>query len=100
MGLTVCSRLELEQGSRRMEQLEVAQCRQQMQLMADENVRLRKEVEVRVFFRRNSVLLFLLRLVCLGTSYLEQRFQMFSSQGSPKYDCEKPISNIYYKHQA
>uniref|UniRef100_A0A8C1UC43 RING-type E3 ubiquitin transferase n=1 Tax=Cyprinus carpio TaxID=7962 RepID=A0A8C1UC43_CYPCA len=39
------SRLELEQGSRRMEQLEVAQCRQQMQLMADENVRLRKEVE-------------------------------------------------------
>uniref|UniRef100_A0A8C2IH79 RING-type E3 ubiquitin transferase n=1 Tax=Cyprinus carpio TaxID=7962 RepID=A0A8C2IH79_CYPCA len=40
------SRLELEQGSRRMEQLEVAQCRQQMQLVADENVRLRKEVEV------------------------------------------------------
>uniref|UniRef100_A0A8C1DUP8 RING-type E3 ubiquitin transferase n=1 Tax=Cyprinus carpio carpio TaxID=630221 RepID=A0A8C1DUP8_CYPCA len=39
------SRLELEQGSRRMEQLEVAQCRQQMQLVADENVRLRKEVE-------------------------------------------------------
>lgn len=39
------SRLELEQGSRRMEQLEVAQCRQQMQLMADENVRLRKELE-------------------------------------------------------
>ncbi|XP_016388235.1 E3 ubiquitin-protein ligase RFWD3 [Sinocyclocheilus rhinocerous] len=39
------SRLELEQGSRRMEQLEVAQCRQQMQLMTDENVRLRKEVE-------------------------------------------------------
>ncbi|KTF88029.1 hypothetical protein cypCar_00027570 [Cyprinus carpio] len=40
------SRLELEQGSRRMEQLEVAQCRQQMQLVADENVRLRKEVEL------------------------------------------------------
>ncbi|XP_043084566.1 E3 ubiquitin-protein ligase RFWD3 isoform X2 [Puntigrus tetrazona] len=39
------SRLELEQGSRRMEQLEVAQCRQQMQLVVDENVRLRKEVE-------------------------------------------------------
>ncbi|XP_026059131.1 E3 ubiquitin-protein ligase RFWD3-like [Carassius auratus] len=39
------SRLELEQGSRRMEQLEVAQCRQQMQLLADENVRLRKELE-------------------------------------------------------
>lgn len=39
------SRLELEQGSRRMEQLEVAQCRQQMQLMVDENLRLRKEVE-------------------------------------------------------
>ncbi|XP_073688189.1 E3 ubiquitin-protein ligase rfwd3.S [Garra rufa] len=39
------SRLELEQGSRRMEQLEVAQCRQQMQLISDENVRLRKEVE-------------------------------------------------------
>ncbi|XP_016328354.1 E3 ubiquitin-protein ligase RFWD3-like isoform X3 [Sinocyclocheilus anshuiensis] len=39
------SRLELERGSRRMEQLEGAQCRQQMQLVADENVRLRKEVE-------------------------------------------------------
>ncbi|ROJ64710.1 E3 ubiquitin-protein ligase RFWD3, partial [Anabarilius grahami] len=39
------SRLELEQGSRRMEQLEVAQCRQQLQLVADENVRLRREVE-------------------------------------------------------
>ncbi|XP_016116340.1 E3 ubiquitin-protein ligase RFWD3-like [Sinocyclocheilus grahami] len=39
------SRLELEQGSRRMEQLKVAQCRQQMQLVANENVRLRKEVE-------------------------------------------------------
>lgn len=42
----VLSRLELEQGSRRMEQLEVAQCRQQLQLVADENVRLRREVEV------------------------------------------------------
>ncbi|XP_056104289.1 E3 ubiquitin-protein ligase RFWD3 isoform X1 [Rhinichthys klamathensis goyatoka] len=39
------SRLELEQGLRRMEQLEVAQCRQQQQLVADENTRLRREVE-------------------------------------------------------
>ncbi len=70
MVLIVCSRLELEQGSRRIEQLEVAQCRQQMQLMVDENMRLRKEVEVCVFFRRNS----LLYLMCLGTSYLEQGF--------------------------
>ncbi|XP_077078620.1 E3 ubiquitin-protein ligase rfwd3.L isoform X1 [Siphateles boraxobius] len=39
------SRLELEQGFRRVEQLEVAQCRQQLQLVADENTRLRREVE-------------------------------------------------------
>ncbi|CAM4735434.1 unnamed protein product [Leuciscus chuanchicus] len=37
--------LELEQGLRRMEQLEVAQCRQQLQLVANENTRLRREVE-------------------------------------------------------
>ncbi|KAK7122115.1 hypothetical protein R3I93_023052 [Phoxinus phoxinus] len=39
------SRLELEQGLRRMEQLEVAQCRQQLHLVTDENTRLRREVE-------------------------------------------------------
>ncbi|TRY85813.1 hypothetical protein DNTS_011860 [Danionella cerebrum] len=40
------SRLEQEQGSRRRDQLEAAQCRQQLQLATDENLRLRKELEV------------------------------------------------------
>lgn len=91
MVLIVCSRLELEQGSRRIEQLEVAQCRQQMQLMVDENIRLRKEVEVCVFFRTNS----LLYLMCLGTSYLEQGLSSILMPRTPKYFCKRlPFLNI------